>query len=77
MTPLKAIRIRRGLKQVQVARDLRIDNGTYCRIENASVTATPAVAARIAKYFGDEVTRLQILYPEEYMLPEPDEQKAS
>lgn len=74
-TPLKTVRKRRGLTQIEVSSAVRVDNGTYSRIENGHSTATAAVARRIAKFFGHEVTEMQILYPEDYMTPDEPETK--
>lgn len=65
-TPLKIIRARRGLKQYEVAEAVNIKTSHYCRIENGC-QASPAVARRIALFFGREVTEDQIFYPEDYV----------
>jgi transcriptional regulator with XRE-family HTH domain len=68
-SPLKRVRVRRGLKQREVAAALKLDNGQYGRIEKG-VGQTPQNAEAIAKFFGHEITEMQILYPERYILVE-------
>lgn len=73
-SPLKRVRLRRGLKQSEVAAALNLDTSQYCRIEKG-VGQTPANAEAIAKFFGDEVTEMQILYPQRY--PPTEEMKSA
>ena len=65
-TPLKACREKRKLVSRHVAIELGITPSHYRRIEIGETAASPELANRIAKYFGNEVTRDQILYPEDY-----------
>lgn len=65
-SPLKIVRVRRGLKQRVVAAAIGLDSGNYCRIERG-IGQTPQNAEAIAKFFGHEVTEMQILYPERYL----------
>jgi len=67
-SPLKLARLRRGLKSRAVAEAVNMDNGQYSRIERGA-GLTPANAEAIAKFFGHEVTEMQILYPERYLIP--------
>lgn len=67
MTPLRYEREKRHLSVAQVSRDVGVDHSQYSKIELARLRATPAVAERIAKYFGHAVTEMQILYPERYL----------
>lgn len=68
-TPLKLVRLRRGLRSREVSRALNLDSGQYSRIERGA-GLSPALARRIALFFGREVTELQILYPEDYITVE-------
>lgn len=52
-----------------VAKALGIDQGHYCRIEHGQITPAPELARRIATYFGDRVTVLEILDPAHYVQP--------
>lgn len=70
-TPLKLARERRHLSQSEVAEAVGIVRGHYGRIENRVVGASPAVAKKLADFFGEPLTRDQILYPEEYVGPSP------
>jgi transcriptional regulator with XRE-family HTH domain len=66
ITPLQAHREKLGQVQRHVAVALGIDPSHYRRVELALVQASPELANRIAKYFGNAITRDQILYPEDY-----------
>ena len=66
-TPLAKVREKRLIPQIQVARHVGIDKGHYSNIESGKATPSAAVAARIAAFFGHEVTEIQILYPERYV----------
>ncbi len=74
MTPLRKERERRNLAATDVAAAIGIDQSHYSKIENCKVIPSPTVADRIAKHFGNAVTRDQILFPHDYM---PAEAKAS
>lgn len=76
MTPLERIRTQRGLKQVEVARAVGVNKSHYYNVEIAKAAASPALARRIARFFGNAVTEHQVLYPEDYIgadsvVPEP------
>jgi len=66
ITPLRAHRESLKLTSRQVAIALYITPSHYRRIEIRETKASPAVANKIAKYFGNAVTRDQILFPEDY-----------
>lgn len=68
-TPLKKIRNARDLSQATVAQALSINQAHYCRVENGDTGASPALARKIARYFGNAVTEHQILYPDDYAMP--------
>jgi transcriptional regulator with XRE-family HTH domain len=67
LTPLKLHREKQNLVSREVALALKITPSHYRRIEIGETRASPAVANRIAKYFGNAVTRDQILFPEDYV----------
>lgn len=67
-TPLRKLRIRKGLTQREVAQAVGLDQGHYCRIERGE-QVSPDSAAAIAGYFGKAITELHILYPERYQEP--------
>lgn len=65
-TPLRILREVRGESANDVATALGIDQAHYWRIENGKRRPRPDLANRIVKYFGNLVTRDQILFPEDY-----------
>jgi transcriptional regulator with XRE-family HTH domain len=67
LTPLKVYREKRNLTSRSVAVELGITPSHYRRIEIAETTASAALANKIAKHFGNAVTRDQILFPEDYV----------
>jgi transcriptional regulator with XRE-family HTH domain len=66
-TPLKRTRLVRKQTLSQIAVAVGTNVGNLSRIENCKQTASPALAERIAKHFGHEVSEIQILYPERFM----------
>jgi len=70
VTPLRTIRVASGQTQGDVCRALAMDQGQYSRIERGVSTPSPELADRMAKHFGNAVTRDQILFPYDYMAPE-------
>ena len=67
MTPLKRIRLERGITQATLADRIGIDQSHFSRIENDEAKASADVAAKIADEIGREwITELHILYPERY-----------
>lgn len=70
-TPLKQARLGRGLKQSEVAEAVGIGTSQFCRIERCTSGASREIATKLAAFFGPELTREQILYPEEYVNQPP------
>lgn len=66
-TLLRKVRLRRRASLNKVAREANVDPGNLSRIERGLANASREVAERLAKYYGDEITELQILYPERYV----------
>ncbi|MCL2656124.1 MAG: helix-turn-helix domain-containing protein [Betaproteobacteria bacterium] len=66
-TPLRLARERRELTIVQISAETGIDPGNLSRIERGCQTPSTKVAERLAKFFNNEVTELQILFPERYV----------
>lgn len=66
-TPLKAHREGNKMTSRQVALDLGITPSHYRRVEIGETAASPELANRLAKYFGNAITRDQILYPQDYV----------
>jgi len=78
ITALKAARIKKKWTVPQAAAACGINKGNYYRIEMDQIGVGPDLADRIAKVFGNLVTRDQILFPKEYLVPDEElEAKAS
>lgn len=72
-TPLRRLRISRGIQQSAIAEAVGTDQGSISRLERGEQGATPEMAARIVAFLGrDEITEMQILYPERYVAPAQD-----
>jgi transcriptional regulator with XRE-family HTH domain len=65
-SPLKQTRLRRGGTLAAVSAAVGTNTGNLSRIENGKQKASPKLAAKLALYFGHEITEIQILYPERY-----------
>lgn len=63
LSPLRLERLKRGLKQGQVAKDTGIDQSQYCRFELGKATPTAAQATTLSEYFGNAISEMQVLYP--------------
>lgn len=66
ITLLKLARERRGWTQAEAADRVEVDRSHFSRMENGLDKASTPVAKRIAAVFP-ELTRDQILFPEEYV----------
>lgn len=65
-SPLRRARERRGLTLKEVADQVAIDQGNLSRIERGEQTPAKNLAEALCKFFGHEVTEMQIIYPERY-----------
>ena len=63
---MKIVRERRGISLGTLASELGSAKSHLSKVEHGHSQASPDLANRIAKYFGNEVTRDQILFPEDY-----------
>jgi putative transcriptional regulator len=63
---IKSARLKRGQTLVQVAKAIGTDAGNLSRVENGKQMPSPKMAAKLARYFGYEITEIQILYPERF-----------
>jgi putative transcriptional regulator len=63
---LLEVRKRRGVSLAVVALEMNCDRAHLSRIERGQGQASPDLANRLSKYFEGEVTRDQILFPEDY-----------
>ena len=53
----------------EVAGAVGVNQSQYSRVESGKRRPSPDLAKRLADYFGNEVTRDQILFPELYPMP--------
>jgi transcriptional regulator with XRE-family HTH domain len=67
ITPLKRAREHRKISQTEVAAAIGVDRSHYCRVEGGRAGASAAVAKKLSDFFNGKVTRLEILYPEDYV----------
>lgn len=65
-SPLRHARERRGLTLKAVADAVAADQGNISRIERGEQTPSKELAEALARFFGHEVTEMQIIYPERY-----------
>jgi transcriptional regulator with XRE-family HTH domain len=66
-TPLRKARQKTGESTYTVAAAVCVNQSQYSRVESGKRRPSPDLADRIAKYFGNAVTRDQILFPEDYL----------
>lgn len=66
-SPLKLARIKHGLTLQQVADAIDIDTGNLSRIERGQQVPNKKLAEKLAKFFDDDVTETQIIYPERFL----------
>jgi transcriptional regulator with XRE-family HTH domain len=65
-TLLRKAREKKGESTYVVAAAVAVNQSQYSRVENGKRRPSPELADRIAKYFGNAITRDQILFPEDY-----------
>ena len=63
-TPLRQAREQRNLTIQQVAAAVGIDSGNLSRIERGLQVPTKDLTEKLARFFDNEVTETQIIYPE-------------
>lgn len=71
-TPLKEIRVRRGLTLDAVSRSVDTDTGNLSRIENGKQGASVQLAERLSKFYAGEISELAILYPDRFRTAHED-----
>ena len=59
-------RKRRRLTQEEVAAGCGLTQSYYGKLELRQASPSPETAAKIATFFGHEITEMQLLYPERY-----------
>ena len=65
-SPLKLARHKRGQSIHFVARAVGTTPGNLSRVENRKQSPSPGLAARLSKFFSQEITEIEILYPERF-----------
>lgn len=68
-TPLRLARERRGLTLKHVADHVHMDPANLSRVERGDQVPSKETIEALAKFFGHEVTEMQIIFPERYMPP--------
>jgi transcriptional regulator with XRE-family HTH domain len=76
-SPLRQIRERKGQTIVEVSRAVSIDPGNLSRVENGKQKASTELAEKLAQHFGNEISEMEILYPDRFMPSHPDVPGAS
>ncbi|HGN0866932.1 helix-turn-helix transcriptional regulator [Providencia sp. PROV188] len=66
-TPLRKIRLEKKLTISEVANAINCDVGNLSRLERGTQAASLELAERLARFYGDKITEMQILYPQRYM----------
>jgi putative transcriptional regulator len=64
-TPLRRLRLRRQKSLDEVAAAIGVHNSTLSRIERGGET-TAKVAADLVKFYGQDITEMEILYPDRF-----------
>lgn len=67
MTPLQKIMAKTGRKQREVASANGIDEGQFSRILRGKENITPENAEKISRYFGHQISELELLFPSRYV----------
>lgn len=66
-TPLRKMRVEKGLTIAEVSLATQIDVGNLSRIERGRQVTSLETAEKLARFFKGEITEMQILYPQRYM----------
>lgn len=66
-SPLRQIRERKGQTITEVGRAVSVDPGNLSRIENCKQKASTELAEKLAKHFDNEITEMEILYPDRFV----------
>lgn len=65
-SPLKKARLKRELTLQQVSSAVGTDTGNLSRIERGIQIPSKELAEALVKYYDNEVTETQIIYPERF-----------
>jgi transcriptional regulator with XRE-family HTH domain len=69
-SPLRKVRERKGQTITEVGRAVTVDPGNLSRIENCKQKASTELAEKLAKHFNNEITEMEILYPDRFIDPD-------
>ena len=65
-TPLRKMREKLGITITELSRAVDIDVGNLSRIERGMQQVSLVRAETIAKYFSNEISVMEIIYPQKY-----------
>lgn len=65
-TPLRQARESRGLTLKEVANGVAMDPGNLSRVERGEQVPSKEIVEALAKFFDNNVTELEIIYPERF-----------
>jgi transcriptional regulator with XRE-family HTH domain len=65
-TPLKKIRVLNDRTLKEVADAIDVDPSNLSRIERGLQAATPQLAEKIATYFDNKISEIEVLYPQRF-----------
>ncbi|EIY5467149.1 helix-turn-helix transcriptional regulator [Klebsiella oxytoca] len=65
-TPLRKMRVEKGLTISEVSRMTEIDVGNLSRIERGKQITSIETAEKLSRFFEGKITEMQILYPHRY-----------
>lgn len=66
-TPLRKMRVEKGLTITEVAIATQLDVGNLSRIERGVQVTSLETAEKLSKFFKGKISEMQILYPQRYM----------
>ena len=66
-TPLRKMRVEKGLTISEVAHATELDVGNLSRIERGIQVTSLETAEKLSRFFKGKITEMQILYPQRYM----------
>lgn len=66
-TPLRKMRVERGMTLAELSVATKIDVGNLSRIERGKQLTSIETAEKISRFFNAEISEMQILYPQRYM----------
>lgn len=75
-SPLKQVRLKLKKSLQEVADAVGTDTGNLSRIERGIQVPSKDLTEKLARYFNNEVTETQIIYPERFAQAEPEEPEA-